>query len=70
MRIEADREVCTSAGMCALTAPDWFDQDDRDGRVIVLAQPGEPSGAAGIGDRSSVIERAAELCPSGAITLH
>lgn len=60
MRIEADREVCTSAGMCALTAPEWFDQDEDDGRVIVLDRVGEPDAA---------VEDAVDLCPSGAIRL-
>ncbi|GAA1661588.1 ferredoxin [Glycomyces endophyticus] len=61
MRIAADREVCTSAGMCALTAPGRFDQDEADGRVVLLdadAPDGDPEALA-----------AAELCPSGAITL-
>ncbi|GAA2270044.1 ferredoxin [Glycomyces scopariae] len=61
MRIDADREVCTSAGMCALTDPDRFDQDEADGRVVVLdaeAPEGDPAALA-----------VAELCPSGAITL-
>jgi len=48
--------------MCALTAPDWFDQDGDDGRVLVLAQPAS-------GDRTEDVDRAAALCPSGAITL-
>lgn len=60
MRIEADREVCTSAGMCALTAPEWFGQDEDDGRVIVLPRAEEPD---------ATVASAAELCPSGAIRL-
>ncbi|MEU5421572.1 ferredoxin, partial [Streptomyces sp. NPDC020667] len=35
MRVTADRTVCIGAGLCALTAPDVFDQDD-DGLVTVL----------------------------------
>ncbi|PWV85199.1 ferredoxin [Prauserella marina] len=60
--IEADRDVCIGAGMCALTAPAVFDQDDEDGRVLVLdEQP--PASEAG------VVREAVELCPSGALTL-
>jgi ferredoxin len=61
MRVEADREVCVGAGMCALTAPAAFTQDDTDGRVVLLAH--EPSPA----DEAAVRE-AAGLCPSGAIS--
>ncbi|SDE12129.1 ferredoxin [Glycomyces harbinensis] len=61
MRIAADRERCTSSGMCALTAPELFDQDDEDGRVVVLDDA--PLGAD-TGDAAAAIE----LCPSGALT--
>ena len=60
MRIIADRERCASAGMCALTAPDLFDQDEEDGRVVVLNA--DPLG----GDaRDAAV--AIEVCPSGAL---
>ncbi|WP_327298322.1 MULTISPECIES: ferredoxin [unclassified Streptomyces] len=59
MRVTADREVCVGAGLCALTAPEVFDQDD-DGVVTVLA--GEP----GDKDRAAARE-AGMLCPSGAV---
>ena len=35
MRVSADRNVCIGAGLCALTAPEVFDQDD-DGLVELL----------------------------------
>ncbi|MFW5418224.1 ferredoxin [Nocardiopsis sp. CNT-189] len=62
MRIDADRERCIGAGMCALTAPRVFDQDEEDGTVLVLdpAPEGEAGRAAG---------SAARLCPSSAITV-
>jgi ferredoxin len=62
MRITVDRERCASAGMCALTAPDVFDQDDADGRVLVLDADPSPAHHAGA-------REAARLCPSAAITL-
>lgn len=61
MRINADREVCCSSGMCALTAPDVFDQDDDDGRVVVrVPEPG--------GEHEAAAREAVELCPSGALS--
>ncbi len=62
MRIRVDRESCIGAGMCALTAPAVFTQDDADGRVLVLQQ--EPSRA-----HEPAARDAAGLCPSGAISV-
>ena len=62
MRIAVDRERCASAGMCALTVPEVFDQDDEDGRVI-LRQPEPPA------IHEEAARRAVALCPSGAITI-
>ncbi|MEQ7004736.1 ferredoxin [Actinopolymorpha sp. B17G11] len=62
MRIAVDRERCASAGMCALTVPDVFDQDEEDGRVIVL-MPEPPA------IHEDAARRAVALCPSGAITI-
>jgi ferredoxin len=60
MRVTADREVCIGAGMCALTAPELFDQDD-DGLVTLLhADPGPHEEGA---------REAAGLCPSGAVQI-
>ncbi|KAA6212159.1 ferredoxin [Streptomyces albofaciens JCM 4342] len=59
MHVTADRDVCVGAGMCALTAPGVFDQDD-DGLVTVLASDIEE------GSRDAVRE-AGMLCPSGAL---
>jgi ferredoxin len=62
VRIEADRDVCIGAGMCALTAPDVFDQNTDDGRVVLLMErPADETAAAA--------REAVYLCPSGALTL-
>jgi ferredoxin len=62
--IEADLELCISAGMCALTAPAVFSQAIEDGHVIILdADPADPD------DLEAAIE-AVQLCPSGALSLH
>ncbi len=57
MRLEVDRERCVGAGMCVLTAPEVFEQDEEDGRVRLLDR--EP---AEVGD-------AVQLCPAQAITV-
>ncbi|MFG2331739.1 ferredoxin [Streptomyces sp. NPDC048604] len=62
-RLSVDRERCIGAGMCAMTAPDVFDQDPDDGRVLLLhATPPASQQAAA--------RMAAGVCPSGAIALH
>ncbi|MER7343114.1 ferredoxin [Streptomyces sp. NPDC000075] len=60
-RPSVDRERCIGAGMCAMTAPDVFDQDDE-GLVVLLEA--EPDAA-----RLAAARMAAGVCPSGAITL-
>ena len=59
MHVEGNKDICVGAGMCVLTAPEVFDQDD-DGIVTVL-QP-EPGA-----DEESAVRQAATLCPSGAV---
>ncbi|MEU9117799.1 ferredoxin [Streptomyces sp. NPDC048483] len=62
MKLSVDRERCCGAGMCALTAPEVFDQDSEDGRVLLIApQPPQQHHAA--------VREAAGLCPAGAIAL-
>ncbi|WP_217206960.1 ferredoxin [Streptomyces sp. AC550_RSS872] len=61
-RLRVDRERCIGAGMCALTAPEVFDQDPEDGLVVLLHT--EPPAA-----RRAAARMAAGVCPSGAITL-
>lgn len=62
MRIEADRERCASSGMCVLTAPDVFDQDEEDGRVVLLL----PDVTA---EQEAEVRKAIQLCPSRALSL-
>lgn len=59
MKIVADREACASSGMCALTAPEYFDQDDEDGRVVLLAEKVEGS--------DDDVADAVRLCPASAL---
>lgn len=59
MRVAADRTVCIGAGLCALTAPGVFDQDDA-GLVMVLdPEPGT--------ERQEAVREAGDICPSGAV---
>jgi ferredoxin len=59
MRVTADRTVCIGAGLCALTAPDVFDQDD-DG-LVTVRDPDPDT------DSHAAVREAADICPSGAV---
>ena len=61
MYVSADRDRCVSSGMCALTASEYFDQDEDDGRVVLLADEAE--------DCDTEVRDAVSLCPSGALRL-
>jgi ferredoxin len=61
MKLRTDRERCIGAGMCTLAAPEVFDQDAEDGRVILL-EPEPPH------RHHEAARRAARTCPTGAIT--
>ncbi|MCX0269663.1 ferredoxin [Nocardia zapadnayensis] len=62
MELVVDRERCIGAGMCALLAPEVFDQDEADGRVLLRdsAPPATHHPAA---------REAAHHCPAAAIAL-
>ncbi|MFI5801741.1 ferredoxin [Streptomyces sp. NPDC051561] len=64
MEVRADRDRCLGAGMCALTAPEVFDQDTEDGLVLLLRTrltQADPDAEAA--------REAAALCPSEAISV-
>ncbi|WP_459549186.1 ferredoxin [Nocardia sp. X0981] len=60
--VGVDRERCVGAGMCALLAPEVFDQDTADGRVLLL-DPAPP-----VVWRPAARE-AAHSCPAAAIDI-
>ncbi|MEU4313240.1 ferredoxin [Nocardia sp. NPDC024068] len=62
MEIGADRGRCIGAGMCVLTAPDVFDQDDADGLVLMSTTTPAP-------EQEPAVREAAQMCPAGAIIL-
>lgn len=61
VKIIVDRDRCVGSGMCALTSSEYFDQDEVDGRVVLLADEAE--------DCDTEVEEAVHLCPSGALSL-
>jgi ferredoxin len=62
LEVRADGERCCGAGHCVRIAPQVFDQDERDGTVILL-QPHPP------GDLAPLIREAAGVCPTNAIVV-
>ncbi|MFF3750441.1 ferredoxin [Streptomyces sp. NPDC002018] len=62
MEIRIDRDKCVSGGVCAMFAPQVFDQDDEGMGVVDNAAPAAELAAA----VRSVVWR----CPGHAITVH
>ncbi|MEE1735543.1 ferredoxin [Streptomyces sp. BE147] len=63
MRLGVDRERCAGAGMCVLTAPAVFDQDEEEGLVVLLHPAPAP-------EHRAAARMAVGLCPAGAIALN
>jgi ferredoxin len=61
-RVVADLERCVGSGMCVLTTPSVFDQDDEDGTVRLRTER-PPS------DVAASVRRAVDLCPARALSL-
>lgn len=62
MDVRVDRDRCLGAGMCALTAPQVFDQDEDEGLVLLLnARPPQ--------DQHAAVRIAAGVCPAAVITV-
>jgi ferredoxin len=59
VKITADRDVCIGAGMCVMTAPEMFDQDDEG--IVVLLEADVPA------EQADAAVRAVANCPSGAL---
>ncbi|MEI7032310.1 ferredoxin [Streptomyces pratensis] len=60
--VDVDTDRCVGAGMCALTAPDVFTQDD-DGLSQVL--PGRAQTAG----EHPLVREAVRACPVGAVSV-
>jgi len=62
VRIHVDFGLCQGHGVCKEEAPEVFDVDEREGRVIVLAaEPPESQRAA--------VELAVKYCPTRALKI-
>lgn len=60
MRIVVDVERCRGAGLCTLTAPEVFDQDEEEGTVLVLDDEPPPA-------LHQAVVAAVGLCPNSVI---
>jgi ferredoxin len=63
MTITVDAGKCIGAGNCVDAAPDYFDQNEDDGTVILLRSEVEPSDSAAL----DAVEDAVAACPVRAI---
>jgi len=61
MHITVDSAGCVGSGLCSLAVPEIFDQDERDGTVVLVADRPAP-------DLHDAVLEAAELCPVQAIS--
>ena len=61
LKLEIVHERCQGAGLCALTAPELFDQDDEAGLIVVL--DGSPESP----EQQDAARRASTLCPNSVI---
>lgn len=62
MKVVVCRHRCIGSGVCAMTAPQVFDQSNRDGRVRVIVESIAPA------DLELVLD-AVDSCPSSALSL-
>jgi len=62
VHVAVDRDRCCGAGHCVVEAPAVFDQDERDG-VVILLDATPPASLW------SAVRAAARQCPSQAISL-
>ena len=62
MSIEVDLDSCIGAGLCVMAAPEVFDQDPADGRVVVLVDDPAP-------DQIDAVREAVGLCPTAVLAL-
>jgi len=61
MKVNVNFEVCASTGACMQTAPEVFEVRSDGYLYILQEEPGE--------ELRTRVEEAAELCPTGAITI-
>jgi ferredoxin len=62
MKVSVERDSCIGAGMCALTAPAVFDQDQEEAIVILLNETPPES-------ELEAVRQAVDRCPAAVIRL-
>jgi ferredoxin len=62
VRVEVNRDLCCSSGLCVAAAPTVFDQEPDTGVVILLQA--EPPAAA-----MPAVEEASRMCPTAVIAV-
>ncbi|MFG2565525.1 ferredoxin [Streptomyces sp. NPDC048567] len=62
MRVIVDKERCVAAGSCVITSPAVFDQNEDDGKVVLLIETPDDR------LREEVME-SVNVCPVGALSI-
>ncbi|MCX4769695.1 ferredoxin [Streptomyces sp. NBC_01260] len=62
MRVIVDKERCVAAGSCVITSPAVFDQDEEDGKVVLLIETPDDR------LREEVLE-SVNVCPVAALSI-
>lgn len=63
MKVSVDQSVCQAYANCIVEAPEVFDLDDANGKVVALVAEPDPG-------QYEYVRAAALACPVHAITLH
>jgi ferredoxin len=63
MKVSVDPTVCQAYANCIVEAPDVFDLDEENGKVVALVADTDPG-------QDELARAAALACPVRAITLH
>ena len=63
MKVSVDPSVCQAYANCIVEAPEVFDLDDENGKVVALVAEADPG-------QVEYVRAAAVACPVRAITLH
>ena len=61
MRLVIDHSICRKTGQCSYMHPELFKAGEDGFPIVLVEQPGE--------ELREAAEEAADLCPSGAISL-
>mgnify|MGYP006187950571 FL=1 len=62
MKVTADRAACTGSGNCVRLAPEWFDQDEDEG-LVILTSDSPPA------EFIELMRDVVDMCPTRALEL-